>query len=183
MSSHCTSSKSDIPISPLSLRPLNALAYSLSHPAPVPPAWAVVRLRSIGQSQPLVQSSTTVAHHLTSLPHQHQVRWGGILVKLLNKYRKKLSLKIQWRPFYDTLVNTHFTRSLLENPCHNSSFDGAGFVRLFLPTNVDNTDFFSVCLQDVSAGCSFSSLNLCTSMILVCRLKEKIGVRVLVGLG
>lgn len=114
-----------------------------------------------------------------------QVRWGGILVKLLNKYRKKLSLKIQWRPFYDTLVNTHFTRntgpegwrlrqrhfetvtslvrscrrffppgsaseiwsefgSLLENPWHNSSFEGAGFVRLFLPTNVDNTDFFSV---------------------------------------
>ncbi|XP_058208862.1 proteasome activator subunit 4 isoform X1 [Rhododendron vialii] len=114
-----------------------------------------------------------------------QVRWGGILVKLLNKYRKKLSLKIQWRPFYDTLVNTHFTRntgpegwrlrqrhfetvtslvrscrrffppgsaseiwsefgSLLENPWHNSSFEGAGFVRLFLPTNADNTDFFSV---------------------------------------
>ncbi|KAG5550916.1 hypothetical protein RHGRI_009372 [Rhododendron griersonianum] len=36
------------------------------------------------------------------------------------------------------------TRSLLENPWHNSSFEGAGFVRLFLPTNADNTDFFSV---------------------------------------
>ncbi|KAE9456561.1 hypothetical protein C3L33_11484, partial [Rhododendron williamsianum] len=34
--------------------------------------------------------------------------------------------------------------SLLENPWHNSSFEGAGFVRLFLPTNADNTDFFSV---------------------------------------
>lgn len=28
-------------------------------------------------------------------------------------------------------------RSLLENPWHNSSFDGSGFVRLFLPTNLD----------------------------------------------
>uniref|UniRef100_A0A5B7B961 Putative proteasome activator subunit 4 n=2 Tax=Davidia involucrata TaxID=16924 RepID=A0A5B7B961_DAVIN len=113
-----------------------------------------------------------------------QVRWGSILVKLLNKYRKKLSLKVQWRPFYDTLMNTHFTRntgpegwrlrqrhfetvtslvrscrrffppgsafeiwsefgSLLENPWHNSSFEGSGFLRLFLPTNMDNQDFFS----------------------------------------
>ncbi|KAK7826474.1 proteasome activator subunit 4 [Quercus suber] len=39
-----------------------------------------------------------------------QVRWGNILVRVLNKYRKKLSLKVQWRPLYDTLVNTHFTR-------------------------------------------------------------------------
>lgn len=113
-----------------------------------------------------------------------QVRWGNILVKLLNKYRKKLSLEVQWRPLYDTLIHTHFTRntgpegwrirqrhfetvtslvrscrrffppdsafeiwsefrSLLENPWHNSSFEGAGFVRLFLPTNRDNQDFFS----------------------------------------
>ncbi|XP_047249355.1 proteasome activator subunit 4 [Capsicum annuum] len=113
-----------------------------------------------------------------------QVRWGNILVKLLNKFRKKLALKVQWRPLYDTLIHTHFTRntgpegwrlrqrhfetvtslirscrrffplgsafeiwsefkSLLENPWHNSSFEGAGFVRLFLPTNRDNLDFFS----------------------------------------
>lgn len=113
-----------------------------------------------------------------------QVRWGGILVKLLNKYRKKMSLKIQWRPLYEVLVDTHFRRNtgpegwrlrqrhfetvtslvrscrrffpsgsaseiwsefgyLLENPWHNSSFEGAGFVRLFLPTNRDNADFFS----------------------------------------
>ncbi|XP_055822371.1 proteasome activator subunit 4 [Solanum dulcamara] len=113
-----------------------------------------------------------------------QVRWGNILVKLLNKYRKKLSLEVQWRPLYDTLIHTHFTRntgpegwrirqrhfetvtslvrscrrffppgsaleiwsefgSLLENTWHNSSFEGAGFVRLFLPTNRDNQDFFS----------------------------------------
>ncbi|KAI8012454.1 Proteasome activator subunit 4 [Camellia lanceoleosa] len=132
-----------------------------------------------------------------------QVRWGSILVKLLNKYRKKLSLKVQWRPFYDTLVNTHFTRntgpegwrlrqrhfetvtslvrscrrffppgsaseiwsefgSLLENPWHNSSFEGAGFVRLFLPTNIDNQDFFSpdwfkICLDqwDSIPNCQF----------------------------
>ncbi|XP_042519744.1 proteasome activator subunit 4 isoform X2 [Macadamia integrifolia] len=113
-----------------------------------------------------------------------QVRWGNILVKLLNKYGKKLSLKVLWRPFYDTLIQTHFTRntgpegwrlrqrhfetvtslvrtcrkffpsgsaaeiwsefrSLLENPWHNSCFEGSGFVRLFLPTNLDNQDFFS----------------------------------------
>ncbi|KAM3302669.1 proteasome activator subunit 4 [Capsicum chacoense] len=113
-----------------------------------------------------------------------QVRWGNILVKLLNKFRKKLALKVQWRPLYDTLIHTHFTRntgpegwrlrqrhfetvtslirscrrffhpgsafeiwsefkSLLENPWHNSSFEGAGFVRLFLPTNRVNLDFFS----------------------------------------
>ncbi|XP_022716624.1 proteasome activator subunit 4 isoform X6 [Durio zibethinus] len=34
-------------------------------------------------------------------------------------------------------------RSLLENPWHNATFEGAGFVRLFLPTNADNQDFFS----------------------------------------
>ncbi|CAI9088127.1 OLC1v1022373C1 [Oldenlandia corymbosa var. corymbosa] len=113
-----------------------------------------------------------------------QVRWGNLLVKVLNKYRKKLSLKIQWRPLYDTLIKTHFRRntgpegwrvrqrhfatvtslvrscrrffppgsafeiwcefrSLLENPWHNSSFEGAGFVRLFLPTNLDNQDFYT----------------------------------------
>ncbi|KAG8385951.1 hypothetical protein BUALT_Bualt03G0098600 [Buddleja alternifolia] len=112
-----------------------------------------------------------------------QVRWGNILVKLLNKYRKKLSLKVQWRPLYDTLIRSHFKRntgpegwrlrqrhfeavtslvrscrrffpsgsaleiwsefrSLMENPWHNASFEGAGFVRLFLPTNFENRDFF-----------------------------------------
>ncbi|KAF8409810.1 hypothetical protein HHK36_005889 [Tetracentron sinense] len=34
-------------------------------------------------------------------------------------------------------------RTLLENPWHNSSFEGSGFIRLFLPTNLDNQDFFS----------------------------------------
>ncbi|KAA8527119.1 hypothetical protein F0562_008652 [Nyssa sinensis] len=132
-----------------------------------------------------------------------QVRWGSILVKLLNKYRKKLSLKVQWRPFYDTLISTHFTRntgpegwklrqrhfetvtslvrssrrffppgsafeiwsefgSLLENPWHNSSFEGSGFLRLFLPTNMDNQDFFSrdwinICMDqwDSIPNCQF----------------------------
>ncbi|PHT44066.1 hypothetical protein CQW23_18091 [Capsicum baccatum] len=41
-----------------------------------------------------------------------QVRWGNILVKLLNKFRKKLALKVQWRPLYDTLIHTHFTRQV-----------------------------------------------------------------------
>ncbi|CAE5967104.1 unnamed protein product [Arabidopsis arenosa] len=113
-----------------------------------------------------------------------QVRWGNVLVRLINKYRKKLSLKVQWRPLYDTLIHAHFSRSpgpegwrlrqrhfealtslirscrrffpqgaaseiwsefmsLLENPWHNSSFEGSGFVRLFLPTNPENQDFFS----------------------------------------
>ncbi|KAJ8640128.1 hypothetical protein MRB53_016822 [Persea americana] len=113
-----------------------------------------------------------------------QVRWGSILVRFLKKYGKKLSLKVQWRPFYDTLMHTHFSRntgpegwrlrqrhfeavtslvqscrkffpagsafeiwsefrSLLENPWHNCSFEGSGFVKLFLPTNMENRDFFS----------------------------------------
>ncbi|CAI8596807.1 unnamed protein product [Vicia faba] len=113
-----------------------------------------------------------------------QVRWGNLLVRLLNKYRKKISLTIEWRPLYDTLVSTHFTRStgpegwrvrqrhfetitslvqscrrffpsgsafeiwsefksLLQNPWHNSSFEGSGFTRLFLPTNLDNQAFFT----------------------------------------
>ncbi|KAG2678329.1 hypothetical protein I3760_12G138800 [Carya illinoinensis] len=113
-----------------------------------------------------------------------QVKWGKILVLLLSQYRKKLSLKIQWRPLYDALIINHFTRntgpegprlkqhhfetitslvqscrrffppgsaseiwsefrSLVENPWHNSSFEGSGFLRLFLPTNLDNWDFFS----------------------------------------
>lgn len=41
----------------------------------------------------------------------------------------------------DLLLSTF--RSLLENPWHNSSFEGSGFVRLFLPTNPGNQDFFS----------------------------------------
>ncbi|KAG6577528.1 Proteasome activator subunit 4, partial [Cucurbita argyrosperma subsp. sororia] len=132
-----------------------------------------------------------------------QVRWGNILVRILNKYSKRLSLKVQWRPLYDTLVHTHFTRntgpegwrlrqrhfeaitslvrscrrffpagsaadiwtefrSMLENPWHNSSFEGSGFVRLFLPTNLDNQDFFThnwieECMQywDSIPNCQF----------------------------
>ncbi|KAF7816036.1 proteasome activator subunit 4-like [Senna tora] len=113
-----------------------------------------------------------------------QVRWGNFLVRLLNKYRKKIALTVEWRPLYDTLVLTHFTRSTgpegwrlrqrhfetitslvrscrrffqsgsafeiwsefkssLQNPWHNSSFEGSGLARLFLPTNLDNQAFFS----------------------------------------
>uniref|UniRef100_A0A6N2L9H7 Proteasome activator Blm10 middle HEAT repeats region domain-containing protein n=1 Tax=Salix viminalis TaxID=40686 RepID=A0A6N2L9H7_SALVM len=113
-----------------------------------------------------------------------QVRWGNLTVRVLNKYRKKLAFKVQWRPLYDTLIHTHFTRntgpegwrlrqrhfqtitslvrscrrffpagsaleiwnefsSLLENPWHNSSFEGSGFLRLFLPTNLENQDFYT----------------------------------------
>jgi len=31
-------------------------------------------------------------------------------VRVLNKYRKKLAFKVQWRPLYDTLIHTHFSR-------------------------------------------------------------------------
>eukprot|EP00262_Sarcandra_glabra_P003482 TRINITY_DN14214_c0_g1_i1.p1 TRINITY_DN14214_c0_g1~~TRINITY_DN14214_c0_g1_i1.p1 ORF type:complete len:1823 (-),score=279.41 TRINITY_DN14214_c0_g1_i1:199-5139(-) len=31
----------------------------------------------------------------------------------------------------------------MENPWHNSSFEGSGFVRLFLPTNLENREYFS----------------------------------------
>ncbi|XP_072991036.1 proteasome activator subunit 4 [Typha latifolia] len=113
-----------------------------------------------------------------------QVRWGSIIVKLLKKHGKKLSLSIQWRPFYDTLTRTHFKRNtgpegwrlrqrhfetvtalvrssrkffpagsaseiysefrvLMENPWHNSAFEGSGFLRLFLPVNKENQNFFT----------------------------------------
>ncbi|XP_031493399.1 proteasome activator subunit 4 isoform X1 [Nymphaea colorata] len=113
-----------------------------------------------------------------------QVRWGNILIKLLKKYRKDICLRVPWRPFYDTLMSTHFTRNpgaegwrlrqrhfetitslvrfcrvlfpsgsaaeiwtefspFLENPWHNSSFEGSGFLNLFLPTNPENQDYFS----------------------------------------
>ncbi|XP_074587943.1 proteasome activator subunit 4-like [Curcuma longa] len=39
-----------------------------------------------------------------------QVRWGNVLVKLLKKHGKKLELRIEWRPFYDCLTQTHFKR-------------------------------------------------------------------------
>ncbi|KAF3796838.1 Proteasome activator subunit 4 [Nymphaea thermarum] len=40
-----------------------------------------------------------------------QVRWGNILIKLLKKYRKDICLRVPWRPFYDTLMSTHFIRN------------------------------------------------------------------------
>ncbi|KAL4185907.1 hypothetical protein AMTRI_Chr10g8130 [Amborella trichopoda] len=114
-----------------------------------------------------------------------QVRWGNILVRLLKKHGKNLSLQVQWRPFYEMLMHIHFTRNtgpegwrlrqrhfetltslirscrkffpsgsaaeiwsefraFMENPWHNSSFEGAGFIRLFLPTNLENQDHFSL---------------------------------------
>ncbi|KAJ7961002.1 proteasome activator subunit 4-like [Quillaja saponaria] len=122
--------------------------------------------------------------HLSRSKLYAQVRWGNVLVRILNKYWKRISLKVEWRPLYDTLIHTHFTRntgpegwrlrqphfetitslvrscrrffpsgsasgiwsefkSLLGNPWHNSSFEGSGFVRLFLPTNLDNQQFFT----------------------------------------
>ncbi|KAK8926304.1 hypothetical protein KSP39_PZI018786 [Platanthera zijinensis] len=113
-----------------------------------------------------------------------QVRWGGMLVKLLKKHGKKLSLRVYWRPFYNILMRTHFKRNtgpegwrlrqqhfetlkslicscrkffpagsaseiwaefrpFMENPWHNSSFEGSGFLRLFLPTNLENENFYT----------------------------------------
>ncbi|KAF9673186.1 hypothetical protein SADUNF_Sadunf11G0122400 [Salix dunnii] len=102
-----------------------------------------------------------------------QVRWGNLTVRVLNKYRKKLAYKVQWRPLNTgpegwKLRQRHFQTitslvrscrrffpagsaleiwnefsSLLENPWHNSSFEGSGFLRLFLPTNLENQDFYT----------------------------------------
>ncbi|XP_062228827.1 proteasome activator subunit 4 [Phragmites australis] len=114
-----------------------------------------------------------------------QIKWGGLLVRLLRKHGKRLSLGVQWRPLYDTLIRTHFKRNmgpegwkvrqrhfetvtslvrasrnffpegaaagiwsefrpLLENPWHNSAFEGVGFLRLFLPANSRNQDHFTI---------------------------------------
>ena len=37
-----------------------------------------------------------------------QIEWGGLLVRLLKKHAKSLSLDVQWRPLYETLTRTHF---------------------------------------------------------------------------
>lgn len=42
--------------------------------------------------------------------HDNQIKWGGLLVRFLNKHGKRLSLVVQWRPLYDTLIKTHFKR-------------------------------------------------------------------------
>ncbi|KAF0904304.1 hypothetical protein E2562_033273 [Oryza meyeriana var. granulata] len=113
-----------------------------------------------------------------------QIKWGGLLIRLLKKHAKRISLEVQWRPLYDTLIRTHFKRNmgpegwkvrqqhfetvtslvrasrslfpegaaadiwsefrlLLENPWHNSAFEGIGFLRLFLPANSRNQDHFT----------------------------------------
>lgn len=132
-----------------------------------------------------------------------QIKWGGLLIRLLRKHGKKLSLDVQWRPLYDTLIRTHFKgnmgpegwkvrkqhfetvtslvrasrnffpegaaaeiwsefRTLLENPWHNSAFEGVGFLRLFLPANLRNMDHFTIdwiaqCLDiwDSVTNCNF----------------------------
>ncbi|XP_031478674.1 proteasome activator subunit 4-like isoform X3 [Nymphaea colorata] len=40
-----------------------------------------------------------------------QVRWGNILIRLLKKYKKSLTLKVPWRPLYSTLLKTHLARN------------------------------------------------------------------------
>ena len=40
----------------------------------------------------------------------NQIKWGGLLVRLLKKHAKRLSLDVQWRPLYETLTRTHFKR-------------------------------------------------------------------------
>ncbi|TKW21097.1 hypothetical protein SEVIR_4G185100v4 [Setaria viridis] len=132
-----------------------------------------------------------------------QIKWGGLLVRLLRKHGKRLSLAVQWRPLYDTLIKTHFKRNmgpegwkvrkqhfetvtslvrasrnffpegaaaeiwsefrpLLDNPWHNSAFEGVGFLRLFLPVNSRNQDHFTIdwiaqCLDiwDSVTNCNF----------------------------
>jgi proteasome activator subunit 4 len=41
-----------------------------------------------------------------------QIKWGGLLIRLLRKHRKSLLLDVQWRPLYDTLIKTHFKRNM-----------------------------------------------------------------------
>ncbi|KQK18511.1 hypothetical protein BRADI_1g42980v3 [Brachypodium distachyon] len=132
-----------------------------------------------------------------------QIKWGGLLIRLLKKHVKRLSLDVQWRPLYETLIRTHFKRNmgpegwkvrqqhfetitslvrasrtffpegaaaevwsefrpLLENPWHNSAFEGVGFLRLFLPANIWNQDHFTIdwiaqCLDiwDSVTNCNF----------------------------
>jgi len=132
-----------------------------------------------------------------------QIKWGGLLIRLLRKHRKRLLLDVQWRPLYDTLIKTHFKRNmgpegwkvrkqhfetvtslvcasrnffpegvaaeiwsefrpLLDNPWHNSAFEGVGFLRLFLPANSRNQDHFTIdwiaqCLDiwDSVTNCNF----------------------------
>ncbi|XP_025810985.1 proteasome activator subunit 4 [Panicum hallii] len=132
-----------------------------------------------------------------------QIKWGGLLIRLLRKHRKSLLLDVQWRPLYDTLIKTHFKRNmgpegwkvrkqhfetvtslvrasrnffpegaaaeiwsefrpLLDNPWHNSAFEGVGFLRLFLPANSRNQDHFTIdwvaqCLDiwDSVTNCNF----------------------------
>ncbi|VAI85409.1 unnamed protein product [Triticum turgidum subsp. durum] len=132
-----------------------------------------------------------------------QIKWGGLLIRLSKKHAERLSLDVQWRPLYETLIQTHFKRNmgpegwkvrqqhfetitglvrasriffpegaaaeiwlefrpLLENPWHNSAFEGVGFVRLFLPANSRNQDHFTTdwiaqCLHiwDSVTNCNF----------------------------
>ncbi|XP_039119734.1 proteasome activator subunit 4 isoform X1 [Dioscorea cayenensis subsp. rotundata] len=53
-------------------------------------------------------------------------------------------------------------RALMENPWHNSSFEGSGFIRLFLPMNSENHDYFTsdwikecLGLWDLVPNCQF----------------------------
>ncbi|EEC80455.1 hypothetical protein OsI_22659 [Oryza sativa Indica Group] len=41
-----------------------------------------------------------------------QIKWGGLLVRFLKKHAKRISLGVQWRPLYDTLIRTHFKRNM-----------------------------------------------------------------------
>ncbi|KAL3680307.1 hypothetical protein R1sor_023263 [Riccia sorocarpa] len=41
-----------------------------------------------------------------------QIQWSRCLVKILKKYRNKLSLTIEWKPFYRLIYDTHFKRRI-----------------------------------------------------------------------
>nr|CAD1826621.1 unnamed protein product [Ananas comosus var. bracteatus] len=65
-----------------------------------------------------------------------QVRWGRILITLLKKHGKKLSIGSAseiWSEF----------RPFLDNPWHYSAFEGSGFLRLFLTMNLENQNYFT----------------------------------------
>lgn len=39
-----------------------------------------------------------------------QIRWAQLLTKILRKFRKKLSLTVEWRPLFKIVTEVHFKR-------------------------------------------------------------------------
>ncbi|EFJ17083.1 hypothetical protein SELMODRAFT_179234 [Selaginella moellendorffii] len=61
---------------------------------------------------------------------QAQTRWAICLTRIFRKYRKKLSLSLDWRPFYKIFVNTHFKRQEFYSGLGTNSEHATNFVVL-----------------------------------------------------